>query len=118
MARRITAEQRIIRSMSTNATRQAVLATEGLLETILRHMPVKKLFEIQRVCSRFRDAMAESPELRRKMFIQAPDTVSAEYWTVVGPVPTPGIYDKCRVVRFSYPGQLPVGQTIGTNGRT
>lgn len=53
-----------------DASRQAVLQTNELLEGILSFLPPKQLFVVQRVCKQWRDIIASSPELQKKMFLR------------------------------------------------
>lgn len=57
-----------------DASRQAVLQTNELLEGILSLLPPKQLFVDQRVCKQWRDVIASSPELQKKMFLRVDET--------------------------------------------
>ena len=56
--------------MTTNAARQAVFGTSELLEQIILYLPMKTIFGIQRVCQKFRNVIATSPEIQTKMFLR------------------------------------------------
>ncbi|KAK4613411.1 hypothetical protein CLAFUW4_09506 [Fulvia fulva] len=56
---------------STTSAHEQVLNTYELLERILAHLPLKKLFTIQRVSRQWHGLMARSIPIRRKMFLQA-----------------------------------------------
>ncbi|KAK4500789.1 hypothetical protein PRZ48_008981 [Zasmidium cellare] len=49
---------------------QPVLGTAELFENILLRLPMTDLFVLKRVCKVWRDAIQDSPSLRKKMFIQ------------------------------------------------
>jgi hypothetical protein len=63
----------------SDASRQAVLNTSELLEGILAWLPPKQLFVGQRVCKQWRDAIASSPELQKKMFLRV-EEVPRQNW--------------------------------------
>lgn len=65
--------------METDVSRQAVLNTSELLEGILAFLPPKQLFANQRVCKQWRNVIASSPELQRKMFLRV-DEVPRQTW--------------------------------------
>ena len=65
--------------METDVSRQAVLNTNELLESILAFLPPKQLFANQRVCKQWRDVIASSPELQRKMFLRV-NEVPRQTW--------------------------------------
>lgn len=65
--------------METDVSRQAVLNTNELLEGILAFLPPKQLFANQRVCKQWRNVIANSPELQRKMFLRV-DEVPRQTW--------------------------------------
>lgn len=73
-------------TMKTDASRQAVLNTNELLEGILTFLPPKQLFADQRVCKQWRDVIVASPELQRKMFLRVDELppqawgFKADYW--------------------------------------
>ena len=66
-------------TMGTDASRQAVLNTNELLEGILAFLPPKQLFVDQRVCKQWRSSIARSPELQRKMFLRV-NEVPPQVW--------------------------------------
>jgi hypothetical protein len=57
-----------------DASRQAVLQTNELLKGILAFLPPKQLFVDQRVCKQWRNVVASSPELQKKMFLRVDET--------------------------------------------
>ncbi|TKA58976.1 hypothetical protein B0A55_10563 [Friedmanniomyces simplex] len=61
---------RITLTMTTDRPCQAVFNTAELLENILLHMPAKSVFGAQRVCRQFRDVVATSVQLQRKLFLR------------------------------------------------
>lgn len=65
--------------METGDSRQAVLNTNELLEGILAFLPPKQLFADQRVCKQWRNVIASSPELQRKMFLRV-NEVPRQTW--------------------------------------
>jgi hypothetical protein len=65
--------------METDVSRQAVLNTNELLEGILAFLPPKQLFANQRVCNQWRNVIASSPELQKKMFLRV-DEVPRQTW--------------------------------------
>lgn len=69
-------------TMGTEASRQAVLDTNELLEGILSFLPPIQLFADQRVCKRWRDVIASSPGLQKKMFLRV-DEVPRETWELM-----------------------------------
>ena len=65
----MTTSARITRGMTTDAARKAVLATAELLEEILKHLPLKRLFAAQRVCRQFEIVVRSSSQLQQAMFL-------------------------------------------------
>ncbi|KAK3634959.1 hypothetical protein LTR56_005791 [Elasticomyces elasticus] len=72
-------------NLSTDGPRNAVFATAELLEQILMFLPPTTVFGIQRVCRQFRDILATSAALQGKVWLRAPQSLSDEVWTVIGP---------------------------------
>lgn len=74
------------RTTGTDASRQAVLLANELLEGILTFLPPKQLFADQRVCKQWRDVIVSSPGLQKKMFLRVDELpplnwgFKAEYW--------------------------------------
>ena len=66
---------------SHSACHRALQTTE-LLENILVHLPIKDLFVHQKVSKRFQATIAESPAIRRKMFLTLSNT-PRECWRYV-----------------------------------
>jgi hypothetical protein len=67
---------------SPNSACHRALQTTELLENILVRLPVKDLFVHQKVSKRFQATIAESPAIRRKMFLRLSNT-PREYWNYV-----------------------------------
>jgi len=65
--------------MRINASRQAVLNTNELLENILVFLPPTQLFADQRVCKQWRDVIASCPEIQRSMFLRV-EEVPPQIW--------------------------------------
>ncbi|KAK3639671.1 hypothetical protein LTR22_017344 [Elasticomyces elasticus] len=61
---------RITRAMKVDVTLQAVFNTAELLESIILHLSVKQVFGVQRVCTQFRDTVATSILLQKKLFLR------------------------------------------------
>lgn len=73
-------KSRTTRSMTTQAARQAVLETTELLEQIILHLPVKKIFVVQRVCKQFYDTIRASPLLQQRMFLKP--SLKPQMWKI------------------------------------
>ncbi|KAK4613270.1 hypothetical protein CLAFUW4_09508 [Fulvia fulva] len=72
--KRKTARPSIPKSSDENASVPASVAVFGtyeLLEKIIAHLPLRKLFQIQRLSHAWQDLLADSIQLRKKMFLQA-----------------------------------------------
>ncbi|KAK3619499.1 hypothetical protein LTR56_024000 [Elasticomyces elasticus] len=108
-------ERRITRTMKTDGPRQAVIATAELLENIMMHMPFKSVFTAQRVCTQFRDIVATSVQLQRKLFLCALVPSTTDRWTVVA---GPQTSRNGTVVRVGSDQQLPSGLVTGFDGKT
>jgi len=65
--------------MTTEAPRRAALDTTEILENVLSFLPNRKIFIIQRVCRRWRDVIAGSPDIQQKLFLQLRGQAS-EIW--------------------------------------
>lgn len=77
---RITQEMKVQDLATRNdASRQAVLQTNELLEGILSFLPPKQLFVDQRACKQWRNVVASSPELQKKMFLRVAE-VPRQRW--------------------------------------
>ncbi|TKA72678.1 hypothetical protein B0A55_06286 [Friedmanniomyces simplex] len=98
---------RITLTMTTDGPRQAVFNTAELLENILLHMPAKSVIGAQRVCRQFRDVVATSVQLQRKLFLRPAVPAITERWGTTG-------HDRMRV---SSSGDLPSGLTHNIFGR-
>jgi hypothetical protein len=57
-------------STGANPSRHDFLQTNELLEGILSFLPPRQLFVDQRFCKQWRDVVATSPELQKKMFLR------------------------------------------------
>jgi hypothetical protein len=75
--------------MEADASRQAVLQTNELLESILSFLPQKDLFVVGRVSKSWRAAIVGSLGMRRKMMLRL-DDATRQTWEVVFDDP----YDK------------------------
>jgi hypothetical protein len=67
---------------SPDSAGHRALQTTELLENILVHLPIKDLFVHQKVSKRFQATIAESPAIRRKMFLTLSNT-PRECWRYV-----------------------------------
>lgn len=63
----------IAKEVATEAARRAVFQTSELIENIIVHLPVRTIFEIQRVSKGFRDSIEKSPSIRDKLFLSKRD---------------------------------------------
>ncbi|KAK5697770.1 hypothetical protein LTR17_023829 [Elasticomyces elasticus] len=84
---------RITRAMKVDGTLQAVFNTAELLESIFLHLSAKQVFGVQRVCKQFRDIVATSNLLQRKLFLRTPrvdsgDMLAVKYGELVTLPPT------------------------------
>lgn len=71
-------------TMRSHASLQAVLNTSELLEGILTFLPPKQLFADKRICKQWRDVIAGSPELQRKMFLRVDETPRQNWGLQIG----------------------------------
>jgi hypothetical protein len=67
------------RTTEADASRQAVLQTNELLENILMFLPPTQLFADQRVCKQWHDVIASCPQLQKRMFLRV-DEVPPQTW--------------------------------------
>ncbi|KAK3070180.1 hypothetical protein LTR53_010902 [Teratosphaeriaceae sp. CCFEE 6253] len=72
--------RRVTRTMTIDGPRQAVFQTAEMLENILLHLPARSIFGAQRVCRQFRDIVATSIQLRKRLFLTPPDVTATETW--------------------------------------
>jgi hypothetical protein len=56
--------------LSQSQSLSSVFLTPELLEAIFFHLPLQDLLRVQRVCRGWRDIIAETPTLQRKLFLQ------------------------------------------------
>jgi len=64
-------------------TAHRALQIPEVLEHILVHLPIQDLFVHQRVSRTFQTSIAESPAIRRKMFLELDTKTSRESWKLV-----------------------------------
>ena len=83
----------------TDASRQAVLQTNELLEAVLALLPPKQLFVDQRVCKQWRDVIASSPELQRMMFLRV-DEIPRQIWGLRDDYLNPDASERYEMRRF------------------
>ena len=58
---------------------RAALDIPEILEDVLRFMPSKNFFGVQRVCSQWKDLIASSPAIQEKLFLRLRNDMS-ETW--------------------------------------
>jgi hypothetical protein len=88
--------------MTTDAAREAVFSTVELLEQILLFLPMERVFVIQSVSKRFRDAVAASVQQQEKLFLR-PGKLE-KTWRLISPAEKkwPGLWrdlENHRLVR-------------------
>lgn len=62
-----------------HSSRQNVFATTELLEHIISFLPMKKIFNVQRVSKRWQDVISTSPSIQEKMFLRPKTTPKEVY---------------------------------------
>ena len=77
-ARRTEVQTKIAKEAATNAAYQAVFQTSELIENIVVHLPARAIFKAQRVSKGFRDSVAKSPSIRKKLFLSMRDEPAAK----------------------------------------
>jgi len=70
------------RSMTTDASRRAVLHTHELLESILDALPMPTLLSVRRVCKTWNNLLLTSPRLLRKLYLAPTREADVEKWII------------------------------------
>ncbi|KAK1067470.1 hypothetical protein LTR74_006331 [Friedmanniomyces endolithicus] len=85
----------------------AVFGNVELLEQILSHAPASTLFVAQRTSRFWRNVMATSILLQRKVFLRAPTLECPEKWGLATMPPESDRTDPCSVLRITEMSNLP-----------